>query len=144
MIILNQILPDLCNGVYKTSTKVSAFVETVNLITFNLKYAYLTFFLVVVNMILINMMMAIINMAFEEIKEQKDTYQNKFEIIEYIKRSVREITGVRLGFINFRSYFVFVGPATKNGRGEAAIFCGFLRGVAILYRERGVWEAYGL
>ena len=47
-------------------------------------------------MILINMMMAIINMAFEEIKEQKDTYQNKFEIIEYIKRSVREMTGVRL------------------------------------------------
>jgi len=52
-------------------------------------------FSIVVNMILINMMMAIINMAFEEIKEQKDTYQNKFEIIEYIKRSVREITGVR-------------------------------------------------
>ena len=117
MIILNQILPDLCNGVYKTSTKVSAFVETVNLIAFNLKYVCLTFFLVVVNMILINMMMAIINMAFEEIKEQKDTYQNKFEIIEYIKRSVREITGVRLGFINCRSYFVFVGPATKNGWG---------------------------
>ena len=50
---------------------------------------------VVVNMILINMMMAIINMAFEEIKEQKGTYQNKFEIIEYIKRSVKEITGVQ-------------------------------------------------
>ena len=89
--------------------QVSAFVETVNLIAFNLKYVCLTFFQVVVNMILINMMMAIINMAFEEIKEQKDTYQNKFEIIEYIKRSVREITGVRLGFINCRSYFVFVG-----------------------------------
>ena len=48
---------------------------------------------VVVNMILINMMMAIINIAFEEIKEQKDAYTNKFEIVEYIKRSVREITG---------------------------------------------------
>ena len=44
-------------------------------------------------MILINMMMAIINIAFEEIKEQKDAYTNKFEIVEYIKRSVREITG---------------------------------------------------
>ena len=46
-------------------------------------------------MILINMMMAIINMAFEEIKNEKEGYQNKFEIITYIKRSVRELTGVQ-------------------------------------------------
>lgn len=51
-------------------------------------------FSVVVNMILINMMMAIINMAFEDIKSQTDRFKNKFEIIEYIKRSTRELTGV--------------------------------------------------
>ena len=45
-------------------------------------------------MILINMMMAIINMAFEDIKSQANAYQNKFEIIEYIKRSTKELTGV--------------------------------------------------
>jgi hypothetical protein len=50
---------------------------------------------VVVNMILINMMMAIINLAFEEINAQGDTYQNKFDIVSYIKRSVRELTGVQ-------------------------------------------------
>ena len=52
-------------------------------------------FSVVVNMILINMMMAIINMAFEDIKSQTDRFKNKFEIIEYIKRSCRELTGVK-------------------------------------------------
>merc|ERR1711915_203805 len=51
-------------------------------------------FSIVVNMILINMMMAIINMAFEDIKSQSETYKNKFEIMEYIKRSIRELTGV--------------------------------------------------
>ena len=44
-------------------------------------------------MILINMMMAIINLAFEEIKSAKDAYQNKFEIMEYIKRSTKELVG---------------------------------------------------
>ena len=52
-------------------------------------------FIVVVNMILINMMMAIINMAFEDIKSQSEAYKNKFEIIQYIKRSIRELTGVQ-------------------------------------------------
>ena len=56
---------------------------------------YDTQILVCVNMILINMMMAIINLAFEEIKNKKDSYQNKFEIIEYIKRTTREMTGTR-------------------------------------------------
>lgn len=46
-------------------------------------------------MILINMMMAIINMAFEEIKSQSEAYKNKFEIMEYIKRSTRELTGLK-------------------------------------------------
>ena len=50
--------------------------------------------LVVVNMILINMMMAIINMAFEDIKSQTDKFKNKFEIMEYIKRSCKELSGV--------------------------------------------------
>ena len=51
-------------------------------------------FSIVVNMILINMMMAIINMAFEDIKAQGDSFKNKFEIIEYIKRSTKELSGV--------------------------------------------------
>jgi hypothetical protein len=46
-------------------------------------------------MILINMMMAIINMAFEEINAQSNSYQNKFDIVNYIKRSVKELTGVQ-------------------------------------------------
>lgn len=50
---------------------------------------------VVVNMILINMMMAIINMAFEETKNAKEGFNNKFEIIDYIKRSVKELTGTQ-------------------------------------------------
>ena len=49
---------------------------------------------VVVNMILINMMMAIINLAFEEIKENADQYQNKFELIAYIRRTCREVVGL--------------------------------------------------
>ena len=51
-------------------------------------------FLVVVNLILINMMMAIINLAFEEIKENADQYKNKFELLEYIKRSAKEMIGI--------------------------------------------------
>jgi hypothetical protein len=65
-------------------------------------------------MILINMMMAIINLAFEEIKENSSNYQvsknglqvsvaqsreffqSKFEIMEYIKRRCREIIGLSL------------------------------------------------
>lgn len=61
--------------------------------------------LVVVNMILINMMMAIINMAFEEIKNEKEAFQNKFEIIEYIKRSIKELTGVRY-LVSFKGCFI--------------------------------------
>ena len=53
-------------------------------------------FSIVVNMILINMMMAIINMAFEDIKAQGDSFKNKFEIMEYIKRSTKEISGVQM------------------------------------------------
>lgn len=51
-------------------------------------------FTVVVNMILINMMMAIINLAFEEINENADKFQSKFNLLEYIKRSCREIVGL--------------------------------------------------
>ena len=45
-------------------------------------------------MILINMMMAIINMPFEDIKAQGDAYKNKFDIVSFIKRSMREMTGL--------------------------------------------------
>ena len=50
--------------------------------------------LVVVNMILINMMMAIINLSFEEIKNNGEQYKNKFELIEYVKRTAKEMIGV--------------------------------------------------
>ena len=50
---------------------------------------------VVVNMILINMMMAIINMAFEDIKAEKSAYKSKFAIIDYIKRTTKEMTGIQ-------------------------------------------------
>ena len=53
-------------------------------------------FSIVVNMILINMMMAIINLAFEEIKANAHKYRNKFELVEYIKRSIREVVGTTL------------------------------------------------
>eukprot|EP00095_Tigriopus_kingsejongensis_P009158 maker-scaffold798_size95657-snap-gene-0.28 protein:Tk09158 transcript:maker-scaffold798_size95657-snap-gene-0.28-mRNA-1 annotation:"polycystic kidney disease protein 1-like 2-like" len=53
-------------------------------------------FSIVVNMILINMMMAIINLAFEEIKENEDQYKNKFELIDYIKRTTREMIGIQV------------------------------------------------
>ena len=44
-------------------------------------------------MILINMMMAIINLAFEEIKQNQSQYQNKFELLDYIKRTNKEVIG---------------------------------------------------
>lgn len=53
-------------------------------------------FSIVVNMILINMMMAIINLSFEEIKENESQYRNKFELIDYIKRTTREMIGVQV------------------------------------------------
>ena len=44
-------------------------------------------------MILINMMMAIINLAFEEIKSNTSDYQNKFEFVDYVKRTTKEMVG---------------------------------------------------
>ena len=63
-------------------------------------------------MILINMMMAIINMAFEEIKSQSEAYKNKFEIMEYIKRSTRKLTGLRwIITLHYKIYlFSSTGP----------------------------------
>ena len=49
-----------------------------------------------VNMILINMMMAIINLAFEEIKANKDDFQNKFELVDYVKRTTKEMVGTQI------------------------------------------------
>ena len=53
-------------------------------------------FSITVNMILINMMMAIINLAYEEIKSNKAAYVNKFELLEYIKRTGKEMIGLKL------------------------------------------------
>lgn len=55
-----------------------------------------SFYVVVVNLILINMMMAIINLAFEEIKANKEKFKNKFELIQYMKRSLREMIGIEV------------------------------------------------
>ena len=51
-------------------------------------------FSIVVNMILINMMMAIINMAFEDIKSQAEAYKSKFDILAYIKMTSRQLSGL--------------------------------------------------
>ncbi len=53
-------------------------------------------FSVVVNMILINMMIAIINIAFEEIKGNRAKFESKFHLKDYVKRRVREVVGVTL------------------------------------------------
>ena len=37
------------------------------------------------------MMMAIINLAFEEIKQNAAAYQNKFELMDYVKRTTRYV-----------------------------------------------------
>ncbi len=47
-------------------------------------------------MILINMMMAIINLAFEETRSNAESFQNRFELLDYIKRSCKEVIGVAL------------------------------------------------
>ena len=51
---------------------------------------------VAVNMVLINMMIAIINMAFEEIKENEAKFQSRFKLVEYIKKVTREVVGFDL------------------------------------------------
>jgi hypothetical protein len=53
-------------------------------------------FSVVVNMILINMMIAIITMAFEEIKENEEAFQSKFQFVSYLRRRTREVVGTRV------------------------------------------------
>ena len=63
----------------------------------NLIAAWIFFvFSIVVNMILINMMIAIINIAFDEIKTRKGQYESKFALIAYIKRAVRHKLGTEL------------------------------------------------
>lgn len=53
-------------------------------------------FPVVVNMILINMMMAIINLSFEEINSNGEQYKNKFELMEYVSRTAKEMIGAQI------------------------------------------------
>ena len=40
--------------------------------------------------------MAIINLAFEEIKSNKSDFQNKFELVDYVKRTTKEMIGTRI------------------------------------------------
>ena len=47
-------------------------------------------------MILINMMMAIINLAFEEIKANAADYQSKFALVDYVKRTTKEMIGTKI------------------------------------------------
>ena len=37
--------------------------------------------------------MAIINLAFEEIKSNTSDHQNKFELVDYVKRTTKEMVG---------------------------------------------------
>ena len=53
-------------------------------------------FSITVNMILINMMIAIINIAFDDIKSKKGQYDSKFALVSYIKRAVRHKLGTEL------------------------------------------------
>lgn len=53
-------------------------------------------FSVTVNMILINMMIAIINFALEDIKENAENYTSQFQLVTYIKRYCREVVGLQL------------------------------------------------
>ncbi len=57
-------------------------------------------FSLVVNLVLINMMMAIINMAFEEIKEKNAIYRSKFALLEFIKRSAKEVVGKNRQYVS--------------------------------------------
>ena len=57
-------------------------------------------------MILINMMMAIINLSFEEIKSNKEQYKNKFELVDYVKRTTKEMLGVLVAEPIFPVYLV--------------------------------------
>ena len=45
-------------------------------------------------MILINMMMAIINLAFEEVKRR--SYENRFELMDYVTRTGKEMIGSKI------------------------------------------------
>ena len=40
------------------------------------------------------MMMAIINLAFEEVKSR--SYSNKFELMDYVVRTAKEMIGIRI------------------------------------------------
>lgn len=50
------------------------------------------------------MMMSIINMSFEEIKENKAQYESKFQLIEFIKRTARELYGNKYAVPYFVKY----------------------------------------
>ena len=63
----------------------------------NILAAWIFFgFSIVVNMILINMMIAIINIAFDDIKTRKGQYESKFALVSYIKRAMRHKLGTEL------------------------------------------------
>ena len=42
------------------------------------------------------MMMAIINLAFEEIKANAADYQSKFALVDYVKRTTKEMIGTKI------------------------------------------------
>ncbi len=47
-------------------------------------------------MILINMMLAIINLAIEEITADEARFLNRFELVDYIRKTTREVVGLSL------------------------------------------------
>ena len=66
-------------------------------------------------MILINMMMAIINLAFEEIKANKSDFQSKFDLLNYVKRTTREMVGLNVAEPIVP---VYVGDENQNAEEE--------------------------
>ena len=77
---------------FKTYEKAFSFIFLTSYVLLTMLFI----FAVVVNMILINMMMAIINLAFEEIKANKSDFQSKFDLLNYVKRTTREMVGLNV------------------------------------------------
>ncbi|XP_040583519.2 location of vulva defective 1 [Lepeophtheirus salmonis] len=62
----------------------------------NLLAAWIFFaFSIAINMVLINMVMSIINLAFEEVKESKSISKNKFHLLQYAKNMTAQMIGIQ-------------------------------------------------
>ena len=70
------------------------------------------------------MMIAIINMAFEEIKERGEQFKNKFELMDYITTSAKEMTGIEVAEAIVPEYLTKEeADALREEVGEEVIEC---------------------